>query len=263
MKGQKSIKQIKETCTPQQIYQLINRRTCEYTATTQTAYQCEDKAYLSLLYLTGARNTELVGGWKRRTEGTIKDKDKKIIQHGIEVRQPEDYTGIQRENISFNNRIIEVTHLPVIKRREDTVQKYGELVTQRPKLIFPLDKTYFKNPYFQQYLPFSWLIKEYLAKFAPKRGRLFRYKSSRAWRVCSTITGEHPHYFRSQMERYHVNYIEKNVIKHAKYMRRLDINSMANYVDYTYDGEFADDVQTMDFKWIDTEVDKIKRRLTP
>jgi len=252
MRGQRSIKQITETIEPKDVYRMITKyKGTIYSRQNQPSFTCEDHAFLAISYLTGGRVTEVCGGLHREVNRKT----------GQEERLPIDHQGLQRENITITDKWIEIRNMPVVKRNQKTIKKHGLQTTQRPPLIYPLTEGVFRNQYYNQYIPFTWLVVEYLTRYAPEEGKLFRFKSNRAWRICNYYTDQHPHWFRAQAERFHINYIEQNSILHARYMRRLDIDSMANYVDYDYTKEFSENIRTMDFKWIDSAVAEIKARI--
>jgi len=262
MNPQRSIRHITKTEKPEEIYKMIMSGTIEYTEEHMIPYTCEDRAFLSALYLTGGRIGEVCGGWKRKVIGTERDETGKIIKQGIEKRQDTDHQGLLAEKIKIYSDRIEIIDMPVIKRTDEIIKKYGQASTLRPLLIYPLERNISDNIYFDQYVPFSWLLLEFIQNYAPKKGKVFRYKSNRGWRICNAYTEQHPHWFRAQASRFHINYIEKDSLKHAQYMKRNDFAALMKYIDYDVTSMLKIKTDNMiKFDWIDSAVKRIKRRM--
>jgi len=253
--SRRTVKTITETWPPKKIYQLIQQKEIEYSPEHQQAYTCENRAYLALSYLTGSRVTELCGGIQRKIWGYNGNEP-------IELKVPnKDHQGIQRENIVITPKWIEINNLPVVKRSQKVIDKYGPHIAQRPQLIYPLDPKLNENKYYQQWIPFTYLFLEFLEKYAPAKGKLFRFRDSQAWRITNQLTGYYPNFMRAQASRFHINYLETDSVQHARYMRRMDPKSAMVYIDYDSKKNFTNPEEAMSFEWISTEVEKIKNRM--
>lgn len=247
------VSQITEYYEPKQIFSLITQREWDYTPQYQKEYGCRDRALMSLAFCSGGRITAIVGGPKYERQ---KGSDGKSI--AIIVGE---YPGLNRENINVSPDFIRVTQMTVVKRKRKTIKKYGKQVTIRDELAIPLKSDLFGNPYWDQLIPFGWLIIEYLNKYLPEKGALFRFKRGRAWQIINTVTDMYPNWFRAQAEHFYGHYLLSDSVKLAKFLKIVRPEQTATYIGYSWKDQLKDSKLKMDFDWIENAVKEIKKRL--
>jgi hypothetical protein len=91
--------------------------------------------------------------------------------------------------------------------------------------------------------------------------KLFPFQDTRAWQIINHYTDKFPNWFRVQAERFYGYYIFKDFMVHSKFMGKVNPLSSAPYIRFVDDGDIKDLNKIMDFKWIDPEVEKIKKRI--
>ena len=85
--------------------------------------------------------------------------------------------------------------MPIVKRSGKVIAKYGQQIAERSSLRFPLKRGLYNNAFYDQLVPFSWLVIEYLATYAPAAGKIFHYQDARAWYIMGQVTGKFPNWF--------------------------------------------------------------------
>lgn len=204
---------------------------------------------MSLTYVSGGRITAVVGGPKWE------------VQNG-EVVKVGYYEGLKRDNFSVTKDLIRVNQMPVVKRKRRTIERHGKHITIRDEFAIPLREDLFENPYWDQLIPFGWLILEYLETHAPEKGYpLFRFERGRAWQIINKITGMYPHWFRAQAEHFYGHYLFTDSVKLAKFLKILRPEQTADYIGYSWKDQLKDSRLKMDFDWIEKAVSGIKERM--
>ena len=270
----RTVQTIKETLEPKQIFDLISSKEWPYSTMYLPEYPIRDRAGMALSFLTVARVTEIFGGKKYRRcieGGTLKTvqvlshgviKEKQIIKGGKE--KPEAigrHIGLKCENLEVTENFLFITNMPIVKRSCKVIEKYGPQVAQRDRLAFPLKTGLFDSVFYDQLVPFTWLVMEYLEKYAPEKGKLFPYQDCRAWQIINHCTGKFPNWFRAQADRFYGWYITRDSVKHSKFVGRVKAESSMPYIRYTWSDDLKEKSMAMDFTWIEKTVDEIKGRI--
>lgn len=244
----RTVQTIKETLEPKKIFELICKKEWKYSAMFQEDYAVRDRAGMSLSFLTVARVTEIFGGKKFKRE------DGKVVCVGR-------HEGLKREHVELNENFLFISNMPIVKRSEKLIEKYGIGIAQRDRLAFPLKRSLFENPFYDQLVPFSWLVIEYLEKCAPEKGKFFPFQDSRAWQIINHCTEMFPNWFRAQADRFYGYYITKDSVKHSKFVGRVKAESSMPYIRYAWSEGLKEKDMAMDFDWIEPIVKEIKIRI--
>ena len=242
------VRLITEYLEPSEVYRLITQREWPYSPLYQKEFACRDRAMMSLAYCSAGRIVAVVGG------------DRYKLIDGVPVRVGE-YEGLKRENLHVHEDYILVRRMAVAKRSWKVIAKYGAQVQVRDDFVIPLRRGLFENPYWDQLVPFGWLILEYLRKYAPEKGRLFPYKTKRAWQIIKHVTGMFPNWFRAQAEHFYGHYLLSDSVKLAKFVKVVRPEQVSHYIGYSWQEQLKNKEIRMDFDWIDKEVKKIKQRM--
>lgn len=244
----RTVQTIKETYEPKKIFSLISGKEWPYSEEFKEEYAIRDRAGMSLSFLTVARVTEIFGGKKFKLENG------KTVCVGR-------HEGLKSEHIELDDNFLFINNMPIVKRSDKIIIKYGPQVAQRDKLAFPLKRRLFDNPFYDQLIPFTWLVVEYLEKYAPKTGKLFKYQDARAWQIINCCTGMFPNWFRAQADRFYGYFITRDSVKHSKFVGRVKAESSMPYIRYIWSDDLKVKDMAMNFDWIDPTVRDIKMRL--
>jgi hypothetical protein len=259
--SRRTVKTISITLEPKQIFDLIMKKQGDYIFPLKEKYTCRDRAGMALSFLTVGRVTEIFGGDKMRrvyVAGLYPDiRDKR---NWVEEKIGKHY-GLQTENLEFTDDFLLIKQMGVVKRSHKVIAKYGLQSTMRGQLRFPLKTGLYTNLFYDQLVPFTWLVKEYIQKYAPSTGKLFKYQDCWAWHLIRYYTGMFPNWFRAQADRFYGYYITKDSIKHSKFVGRQKPESSAAYIRYTDTSDLKDETMAMDFKWIAPSISAIQERL--
>lgn len=277
---------------PKIIYRMITRKSWSYAPTepSYNEYVSRDRCFMALGLASAGRVTAIIGGprylMKNECEcGTIVKRRKTesgfawicpSCEKDYGKRKPNDlgeliisgkHSGLQKKNFVMSDDFIVVKDMEVIKRKQDTIDKYGRGVAIRDPFRLPLRRDLYKEEFIHrdQMVPFSWLIKEYLDRYMkdkPKKARLFNFGRRRGWEIVNYVTGEFPNWFRSQSEHFHGHYLIKDSVKLSKFVKVVNPNQVGHYIGYSDSDQLKDSTMSMDFKWIDRETRKIKRRIS-
>jgi len=241
------VSQISEYHDPKAIYTLITHKTWPYSPLFSD-YAIRDRAMMSLTYGSGGRITAVVGGPKYAGSWP-----------NLEII--EEYEGLSRDNLEVTDDLILVKQMDVVKRTAKLVKKYGRHVAIRDDFVLPLKPGLYDNPYWDQLIPFGWLVVEYLRTHAPKEGPLFRFERHRAWQIIKEVTKYFCHWFRAQAEHFYGHYLITDSVKLAKFLKVVRPEQTARYIGYSWKDQLKNPRLMMDFDWIGDEVEKIKERL--
>jgi hypothetical protein len=148
--------------------------------------------------------------------------------------------------------------MEVAKRSEKVIKRYGHADT-RESFDIPLVTGEFKEKFWEQLIPFGWLVKEYIDTCAPEHGSLFMIQRSRAQQIIKAMTNMYPHWLRAQSEHFYGHYIFKNPIKLAEFLKVQDPKNVMNYTKFSADSQHKESEITFD--WIQPEVEKIQKRI--
>lgn len=237
--GRRVVTQINEWIEPKRIFELIVKAALR------------DESMMSLCFCSAGRIGEVVGGpiyfWDKQTQRAVK----------TDKRHP----GLRRENFKLSDKFILITGMKVVKRSHKLIEKYGSQIAIRDDFAIPLERGLFQNVFWDQLVPFGWVIKEYLDTEAPKRGKLFDYEDTRAWQIIRDTTEMFPNWFRSQAEHFYGHYLLPDTVKLAKFVKIQDPKHVKHYIGYAWTEQLKDTQASMDFNWIDKAVEKVKGRL--
>lgn len=233
---------------PKTIFSLITKKDWDYGDLNRDFYTCRDRAFMAMTFCSAGRVTAVCGGHKYK--GDWKRETLQIVGK---------YTGIVRENFDVTDKFLMVKGMKVIKRTDKTIEKHGEQVTLRDPFSIPLKRDLYENEYWDQLVPFGWLIAEYLTNYNLE-GRVFKFKRGRAWQIINHVTGMFPHWVRAQSEHFYVNYLLHDSIKLAKFVK-VNPSQTAAYISYDWAEQLKDQERVMDFKWIRKSVKSIKKRM--
>jgi len=207
---------------------------------------------MSCVYCSGGRISSVVGGGKFQVQD-VGDK-REPVKIG-------EYKGLVWDNLEFSKKgYILVKQMVVVKRSQKVIAKYGIQAGVRDDFMIPLKHGLFDNPYWDQLIPFGWLLLEFLKTYAPKDGGLFNYERRRAWQIIKHITGKFPNWFRAQAEHFYGHFLLSDTVKLAKFVKVVKPEQVGHYVGYSWREQLKGHVG-LDFDWIDDEVEKIRERL--
>jgi hypothetical protein len=238
---------------PKEIFSLITKKEYDYSVLIQNKYGCRDRAMMATCFASAGRISEVVGGPRFQTE---RIEGKRI------VKKVGKHPGLQAENLVVNENYITVSGMKVVKRSQKLLTKYGDQIATRDDFVIPLKRGLFSNVFWDQLVPFGWLILEYLTAHAPKRGKLFPYEDTRAYQIVREITGMFPHWFRAQAEQFYGHFLLTDSIKLAKFVKIQDVQHVKHYIGYDWKEQLKDTSLSLDFKWIEEAVLDIQKRMT-
>lgn len=246
---------------PKEIFESITATEWPYSIENQEPFSCRDRALISLCECTAGRITEVTGGPKFQRVYVSRlypnPKDKRNWQVETIGKHP----GLQRENLTVNENFIHISGMTVVKRSKKIIQKHGITAATRPDFVIPLKLDLFDNPFWNQLVPFGWLILEYLRKYAPKQNKLFPFEDTRAYQIIETITGNYPNWFRAQAENFYGHYLLTDTIKLSKFVNIQDPKHVKHYIGYSWDEQLKDKTLSMDFDWIESSIKEIQERI--
>ena len=270
--GHRVLADIDRRYDPQEIFQLITNKECTYSYDNQYANACRDRAMMATTYASLGRISEVVGGlrirsWYVKSDGTTARDSKEAArdEHGKAIRDRKiigHHEGLLIENLKMNDNYILISGMKISKRSDNLIKKHGDHVQRRVDFILPLKCDFMKEKAFDQIIPFTWLLKEYLELYAPKTGKLFPYESGRAYKIIREITGFWPHWFRAQSEHFYGNFLfERNPAKLADYVGVIQESQVRDYTDISWKSMVKDLQQVLDFSWIEPAITKIRSRI--
>ena len=243
---------IRDRLQPSEIYRLITSREAAYTPADQEANACRDRAFMAVDYASSGRITEVTGGpvfyWDKQQKKSFKVPDKK-------------HPGLWVENLHVSTERILVSNMETVKRSQKIIDRYGLQVTIRDPFAIPLIRGLYDNPFWDQLVPFGWLIYEYLVRYAPKSGKLFPFEDTRAYQIVREVTGNYPNWFRSQAEHFYGHFLLTDSVKLSKFLNVLDPKQVKHYIGYDWTAQLKDKSVSMNFDWIDPSIQQIKDRL--
>jgi len=191
-----------------QIYKLITSTMWPYAPSNLRDYKiARDRAMMAMCYLSAGRI-------------------KAVLQ-------------LQREHLHISDDCIVVHRMDVVKRKPTTVAKYGVGVKIRDDFPLPLKRGMMKNPNWDELVPFSKLVLQYIRGCDPQ-GRLFEIGRGRAWQIIEHVTGYFCHWFRAQSEHFYGNYIMKDAIRLSRFVKIVRPAQVAHYIGYEWTEELKD-----------------------
>jgi hypothetical protein len=246
---------------PKEIFNAITTKEWSYSIDNQESYAIRDKAMISLTECTAGRISEVTGGPKFQriyVAGLHKNPyDKRNWQTEIIGK----HQGLQTENLTTDQNFIYIKGMIVVKRSKKIIQKHGVSAATRPDFVIPLKIDLFDNPFWNQLVPFGWLIIEYLRKHAPVKGKLFPFEDTRAYQIIREVTGNYPNWFRAQAENFYGHYLLTDTIKLSKFVNIQDPKHVKHYIGYSWDEQLKDRTMSMSFDWIEPAISEIQARL--
>lgn len=299
-KHKRVVTQIKNYPRPSIIFQAITQKEIEYSQQYRPEYNIRDRALMALYYASAGRASEVCGGHRfSRSVPAQKDGEGKLIcvvcgnklagnqrkfcskpcrekihSKSTATKLTDDHQGILIENVEVTDAFISIRDMPTVKRSETVRQKYPQS-TIRPEFKIPLVTGLFRDDntgfsYWDQLVPFGWLIKEYWDLYIKGKrysGKLFTIQSRMAYWVVNQITGNYLNWFRAQGKQFYGTFLfgsESNVssaFELMKFVNDNDIKSESPYTRYDSTRQFKDRRMVMDFDWIQPAVEAIKALL--
>jgi hypothetical protein len=259
--SRRTVKTIEQTVDPKEIFELILSKQGDYIQENIEAFTCRDRAGMALSFITAGRVTEIFGGNHYRrvyVSGLYPDPFDK--RNWIEEKIGK-HSGLNVEDLETTENFLIINNMDVVKRSYKVIEKYGVQVAKRGRLRFPLKKGLYNNIFNDQLVPFTWLVIEYLQKYAPTEGKLFSYQDCWAWNIMRYYTEMFPNWFRAQADRFYGYYITKDSLRHSKFVGRVKPESSAPYIKYSDDYDLKDQTMIMNFDWIEPTTEAIKERL--
>jgi hypothetical protein len=275
---------IKRYPQPKEIFEGITQSELPYTKESVPEKPIRDRAIMAFYFASAGRGAEVCGG-RRYTRGVVAEKDlegnslcvicgkvlapgaqrkfcckehrNQIIAHPLQSR----HTGLLAEAVSFDKNRIFVNEMEVAKRSPETIKKYGPQAINRPPYAIPLVEGLFDNPFWDQLVPFGWLIMEYLTKYAPTEGKLFDIENSAAYKIVHEVTGNYLNWFRAMGKHFYGYFLLTDTVKLTRFVNDKDPKSELPYVGYDWTEQLKDKSMAMDFDWIGPAADQIKERL--
>lgn len=245
----RTVTQIKNYLSPGEIFHLITSLNPSYQG--QYPLISRDRAMMASCFCSAGRISEVVGGpifkWNREKKRAFPTGKK--------------HPGLQVENLKVSDRYILITGMVVVKRSHKLIKKYGPQIAVRDDFAIPLQRGLFNTQYWDQLVPFGWLIEEYLRNYAPKRGKLFPYEDTRAFQIIKEVTGKFPNWFRAQAEHFYGHYLLPDTVKLAKFVKIQDPKHVKHYIGYSWTEQLKDVEASMDFNWIDKAIKQIQSRM--
>lgn len=284
----RTVRTIKAYLAPNEIFKLITSKSYGYAPPLREFYECRDRAYMAMSFGSAGRVTEILGGPRyiienscleckgnvertRVKEGYRWICDKCGVDYGS--RKPNEFgeltiigehTGLTQQSFIMQPDRIIVTQMEVVKRKRDTIEKYGESVSKRDDFIFPLARGLYEKEFGDQLVPFSWLIKEFVERFktdANLDSKFFGFRRGRGWQIIREVTGQYPNWFRAQAEHFYGNYLIHDSVLLSKFVKVVNPGQVATYIGFGYDSLLKDKQHSMDFTWIDPAIEEIKERI--
>jgi hypothetical protein len=209
---------------------------------------CRDRALMALCFCSAGRISEVVGGPCFKWDKTLK----RAVPTG------KHHPGVQIDNLKWEDKLLIVSGMKVVKRSHKIIAKYGIQVTRRDDFALPLEIGLFDKKYWDQLVPFTWLIKEYYLLEAPKKGKLFPFEDTQAYNIIRDNTGMFPNWFRAQGESFYGHYLLDDTVKLAKFVKVRDHKHVSHYIGYDWAEHLKNAQLNMDFAWIKPAVDAIK-----
>jgi len=252
-KPHRSVTEITKYLSPKEMFELITSKEWPYVVDKER-YTCRDRALMATAYISAGRISEIVQGYKHTTQVVYENGKKK--RKAIIVGK---YPGLQRENVTVRPDYIYFSGVLVVKRTQKVIERHGIAVTIRADFVTPLRHGVFENPYWDQLIPFSYLLLDYLKKFAPKKGSIFPITRTRAYQIINYVTGMWPHWFRAQAEHFYGNFLLTDSIKLSKFVKVVDPKSVKTYIGYDWREQLKDKSLGMDFDWIDNFLEEYRK----
>lgn len=216
---------------------------------------------MALCQCTAGRITEVVGGHQYRRVYVCGLYDDPFDRRNWKAEKIGFHQGLQRENLMVDHNFIRISGMKVVKRSLKVIQRHGRKATRRPDFVIPLQLDLFDNPFWNQLVPFGYLIIKYLQEGAPTEGKLFPFQRQRAYHIIREVTGNYPNWFRAQAENFYGNYILKDTIKLSKFVNIQDPKHVKHYINYSWEEQLRNKELAMNFDWIPQAVQKIKQQL--
>lgn len=208
-------------------------------------------ALMALCLLSAGRISEVVGGPCFQWD--------KVLRKSVPTGKH--HPGVQVENLHWEPKMLIVSGMRVVKRSHKMIKKYGIQVTRRDDFAVPLECGLFDTKYWDQLIPFAWILKEYCLTVAPKKGKLFDFEDTQAYNIIKESTGMFPNWFRAQGENFYGHYLLVDSVMLAKFVKIKNPVHVSHYIGYDWAEHLKNAQLNMDFAWIKPAVEAIKNRI--
>lgn len=282
---------IKRYPQPKEIFEAITSKEYPYSIQYLPEYPMRDRAMMALYFASAGRGAEVVRGstWTRSLPSKVNEKGenlcvvcgavlhkpqrkfcseehrKEIHTHKKAVMLEEKHPGILIENVNINSERILISEMEVVKRSPTVIAKYGPQAKIRPPYAIPLKIGLYENEFWDQLVPFGWLIKEYWSKYIEAKrteGSLFLIQRGMAYRIVREVTGNYLNWFRAQGKQFYGSFLfKRNAVELAEFVNDQDAESERPYTRYDWTTQLKDKTMVMDFDWINPTIEKISRRI--
>lgn len=239
-KNRRTVKKINKYLPPMEIYNLITRKHWPYKGN-PIFYIMRDKAFMSLAFCSAGRIAPICGGEKMRV-----NEEGKIEVIGS-------YAGLQNQNFEVRNNFILVRDMEVGKRSKKTIERHGPQVAIRDEFALPLECGLYENRYWDQLVPFSHLVLEYLENFVLDGKldyKLFNFGTTRGWQIIKHVTKMFPNWFRAQAEHFHGHFTIKDSVKLAAFVKVVRPEQLKHYIGFEWREQLKEGKEDLDFSWI-------------
>ena len=208
-KVRRTLKDVKVYLSAKEVYALITSKSCDYkTDETRDLYRKRDRALMAIDFVGAFRNNEpLLYHTNQKKKG-----------HRLEVNEQ----ALRKRNFVESPSGLILQNAKISKRSEKVLRKIGARATIREDIVFPT----FDHPL----RPFTDLVLDYIVLLKDD-DVLFRFGERRHHQIVKEVTGEWPHWLRSQGE----NWMGHNVFVNdplslAKFVGVLNVQSVMPYV---------------------------------
>lgn len=288
----RTVSTINDYLEPKEIFETITQKHFPYSRYEPNYKKrlCRDRCLMSCGLVTAGRITAITGGPRFEIMNIcncggivkrVRDETKDIVwvcqdcKKSFGIHKPDSmgtlvvagkHEGLQKKNFREDENFITIFDMEVVKRKKDTLEKYGKGIAKRDPIRLPLKRGLYKEEfvYRDQLVPFAWLIKEYLDCYmadAEPEDRMFPFSRVWAWNIINKVTDMYPNWFRSQSEHFHGHYLIKDSVLLSKFVKVVNPFQVGHYIGYSDSDQLKDSNMSMNFDWIDSAVKKIKRRV--
>ena len=188
----RTLEDIKAHLGLEQIFNLITSKTWPYKIN-MDFYHRRDRCLMALLFLTAGRISEVLSLTREQFDFEA-DENFVIIRNMILVKRWKTYKG----------KLVKHNTSPI-----------------RDEVALPLDGPLSK---------FTELVQDYVQNIKGPKACLFAFSRRRAWQIVKHVTGEWPHWFRSQAESYYGKYVFNNPWALRDFVGVSNVESVGPYV---------------------------------
>ena len=188
-KPKRTLKDIDRWLEPEEIYKLITARVWPYKETPQF-YHTRDRALMSLYFLTGGRNNEVL--------------------------------RLKKSQFTVQKDFVVIKGMHISKRTKRVIARYGAKVTKRVPIYLPRFKSL--EPFTQLVIDYLNLLQP-----RSKDALLFNFSVRRSHQIIKFVTGKWVHWFRAMSENFYGELLD-DAIRLAKFVGVTNVQSVMPYI---------------------------------